>query len=428
MNSTFQNLKDEAIRQLNDKGFRTIVSQVRVPGDPYLVDAVVFESGADGCATTSIIVELERPRRKAPMKPRSCSNLLRAQQILGAKKVLIFDGEWSELNQDGTISKMPQESLPNGSVAKSLVLREPLLTRVLVQRMLQEELQGAKRLSADSAQDAITVAIANAFSAISSGKIDVETECEGKLQLDPALARRSLISLVPRLNRNSFFVTDPSISDLMAALISPGVYESLWDPFVGLGGNILSIDSLEEIEVKNIRAGEVDESVANITEAVFKSLATNWHIDRSDSFTTSFDSEFDLVSTTPPAGSLLEKWTLLLDNKTKSKKSEVVALDMSLRALKQGGRCIIQVPYNLTFARSLEDYRKFLATNFKVSALISLPGESNPGTHVPSVILVIDKCAPGETFVAQLGTDWREQVDSGSGFVVAAQQHLRGER
>lgn len=61
-------------------------------------------------------------------------------------------------------------------------------------------------------------------------------------------------------------------------------------------------------------------------------------------------------------------------------------------------------------------------------ALIGLPGGAVPGTGVRSVLVVIERAEPGETFVAQLGEDWESQLAPGGAALSAALAHIDGEQ
>lgn len=88
---------------------------------------------------------------------------------------------------------------------------------------------------------------------------------------------------------------------------------------------------------------------------------------------------------------------------------------------------VLLLPINITFLHKLEAYRRFLASDYRVGALIGLPARVLEPTAVRAVLLVIDHAEPGETFVAQLGEDWVAQLSKTGAAMNAALQHLDGE-
>ncbi|GAA1393172.1 hypothetical protein GCM10009662_01080 [Catellatospora coxensis] len=66
----------------------------------------------------------------------------------------------------------------------------------------------------------------------------------------------------------------------------------------------------------------------------------------------------------------------------------------------------VPLPNNIAFKQTLESYRLYLASEYRVGALIGVPAGALAGTTFRAVLLVIDRAEPAETFVAQLGEDW----------------------
>jgi type I restriction-modification system DNA methylase subunit len=121
----------------------------------------------------------------------------------------------------------------------------------------------------------------------------------------------------------------------------------------------------------------------------------------------------------------MQKAHQLLDG-SRTTDGEAAAVDISLRSLQQGGRAVFHLGAGFTFKQTLEHYRQHLAKEFRVGALIGLPTGAMPGTAIRSVLLVIDRAEPGETFIAQLGEDWEAQLGSGGAAIEAALAHLDG--
>ncbi|ETA05274.1 hypothetical protein V525_19150 [Gordonia alkanivorans CGMCC 6845] len=97
-----------------------------------------------------------------------------------------------------------------------------------------------------------------------------------------------------------------------------------------------------------------------------------------------------------------------------------------MQALRRGGRAVLHLPANFTYITSCESYRQFLASNYRVAAVIGLPRGAMISTGIRSILLVIDNTDPGETFVAQLGEDWIAQLGSEGAALRAAVSHIDG--
>src|SRR5690606_1408378 len=123
----------------------------------------------------------------------------------------------------------------------------------------------------------------------------------------------------------------------------------------------------------------------------------------------------DVVVAVPPMGLRMyphEAQPELL-NGQRAKDGDIAIVDSILRSLKPGGRAVILVSSSFTFRASGEDYRRFLAENFRVAALIGIESALRPLTNIPTVLMVIDQAPAGETFVAQLAGDWESQLGRG---------------
>jgi type I restriction-modification system DNA methylase subunit len=89
---------------------------------------------------------------------------------------------------------------------------------------------------------------------------------------------------------------------------------------------------------------------------------------------------------------------------------------------------VLHLPVGITFRATGERYRHFLATQFRVGAILGLPSGAVTGTGIRSILMVIDNAAPTDTFVAQLGEDLESQVAPGGAVLDAALAHIDGAR
>jgi hypothetical protein len=69
-------------------------------------------------------------------------------------------------------------------------------------------------------------------------------------------------------------------------------------------------------------------------------------------------------------------------------------------------------------------YRAYLASHWRVAALIGLPPGAYAGTNVPSAVLVVDRADPGDTFVASLEANWADELAPGGAVLTECLEHL----
>lgn len=131
----------------------------------------------------------------------------------------------------------------------------------------------------------------------------------------------------------------------------------------------------------------------------------------------------DVVVSAPPLGVRLAQPFQLMDGSS-TVHMDVASVDACVRSLKAHGRAVLQVSPGFVSRTSAERYRHYLATNFRVAALIGCPPGSIPGSGINGVILVIDRDRPGQTFVAQIGEDWETQLSREGAALTAARAHV----
>lgn len=238
--------------------------------------------------------------------------------------------------------------------------------------------------------------------------------------------RRAIVSHLVGGRSTGEYVSSPVIAEGVATLVGDRVGGTVLDPFCGTGSFLWAVlDRAVQQEGSAEFVGfELNPMVAQAAEAIGRSERMATIIEVANAY------EADLplaqvVVTAPPLGLRLREPHQLLDG-TKTMDGEAAAVDISLRGLQSGGRAVFHLGAGFTFKRNLERYRRHLAEDLRVAALIGLPSGAIPGTTIRSVLLVIDRAAPGETFIAQLGEDWEAQLGFGGAAVEEALAHLDG--
>lgn len=241
-------------------------------------------------------------------------------------------------------------------------------------------------------------------------------------------ARRRLIvsHLIGGGKSTGMYVSSPVIAEAVATLVRERVGGTVLDPFCGTGSFLWAILDRARHgggEAKFV-GYELNRMVARAAEAIGRSERSMTTIQVANAYEADLPTS-RVVITAPPLGLRLERPRQLLDGSSTAD-GEAAAVDISLRTLQPGGRAVFHLSVGFTFKQTLERYRRYLADDFRVAALIGLPGGALPGTMIRSVLLVIDRAAAGETFIAQLGEDWEAQLASGGAVIEAALEHLDG--
>ncbi|MEV4465139.1 N-6 DNA methylase [Micromonospora echinofusca] len=238
--------------------------------------------------------------------------------------------------------------------------------------------------------------------------------------------RRALASFALRAPHPGEHTTAPVIADAVGSLTGKKLGGTVLDPFCGTGNFLwAAMDRARELDGPVEFVGqEINTQLAELAEQIARTAPARARITTGDSYNMKLP-EADIIVTAPPFGRLQQPWTLLTG--VPARDFEVAAIDLCLRKLRPGGRAVFLLPNNITFSQSLESYRRYLASEYRVGALIGLPAGALEGTIIRVVLLVIDRAEPGETFVAQLGEDWAAQLSETGAAMNAALEHLDGE-
>ncbi|MFE5879601.1 N-6 DNA methylase [Streptomyces hydrogenans] len=368
-------------------------------------DVLAWASNAEGELVPWAVVEVTS--RTARQPELSLPALARSRDLLGTvEHYAVMNGEWFKADR-GVRSLEPVDGpTPPEYGAQGQLTDEDLATSLLVQRLWYE----ASRLR-DSGLG-IGSFPSGALLAETT-KPGIEMPDGGFLPVRPdVLWRAKRAALIEFASRGSSeFSSHPVVASAVAALAEARLAGTVLDPFCGTGSFLWAVlDHAADQEAQARFVGyEINAQLADLAASIGRGAPMTVTIDKTDSFRANFVMA-DIIITAPPVRVRLDDRHELLDGST-TNDSDVVALDKGLRALKPGGRAVFHLASWFTSADRYASYRTFLANEFHVAALIGLPRGAMSGTGVRSVLVVIDKAEPADTFVAQLGEDWETQLE-----------------
>lgn len=221
--------------------------------------------------------------------------------------------------------------------------------------------------------------------------------------------------------------TTTEIADAVARLLGNRLGGAVLDPFCGIGNFLwAAVERAAAMEGPAEFIGqEINAELAELAGQIARTAPLLANVTAGDSFEGALPTA-DCVVAAPPFGlRTMRPWTLL--DGSQARELETAALDLCIRQLRPGGRAVLLLPNGITFRQNLEPYRRYLANELRIGALIGLPAGALVNTGARAVLLVIDSAPPGETFVAQLGEDWRAQLSETGAVMNAALEHLDSE-
>lgn len=236
--------------------------------------------------------------------------------------------------------------------------------------------------------------------------------------------RRALVEFAGNMGNKGAVVSDPVIARAMAELAGPVVAGIVLDPFCGTGSFLwAAMDRvLQDYASVEFFGVELNDHLADLASNIGQAAPLPTTIVNGDAFEVELPTA-DVALAAPPLGVRLREPRVLLDGSI-TIDTTVAAVDLALQRLRPGGRAVLHVDAGFTYRRAVEQYRRYLADTHRVAALIGLPSGAVPGTGVRSVILVIERGEPAETFIAQLGDDWETQLAPGGAALTAAVSHV----
>lgn len=410
---------------LEQAGYRLVQIDPKVGGNSKRrVDALAYAANADGDLVPWVSVEAKNGKNVTPES--LLPALIAYREELGTvEHYAVINGDWYRADR-----ALRSFEAVDGPVAPANdgfgFLTDPVLAASLLSERLWFEADKARGRGArvDYFFPSPELFVENAIPGVETvGGEYIPVRHDVLWQA----RRRALASFALRRHAEQH-ANAPVLADAVARVVGARLRGTVLDPFCGTGNFLWSaMDRAGQMEDSVEFVGqEINVDLAQLAEQIGRTGPMLATITTGDSFQTNLP-QADVVVTAPPFGGLREPWMLL--NGGQSRDWEASALDLCLRHLRPGGRAVFLLPTSVTFRANLESYRRFLAQEFRVGALIGLPSGAveGAGAAVRSVLLVIDRDEPGEAFVAQLGEDWQAQLSESGGALNAALEHLDGE-
>lgn len=410
--------------RLKEAGYRLVEFEPRVrDSKAFTPDVLGYASNADGDLVPRVVVEV----RSGSAKPDSTlPALLKAQELLGTvDHYCVIDGQWYRADRSLRSLVHVEGPAEPAHGASGLLTDVSLAASLLLDRLW---------IDSDNARG--FVAREDEFVAMNALFEDttlqgIQTASGDFVAVPPDVLwqarRRAVSEFATRGRMDGDFTTDPLIADAIATLVASRLGGIVLDPFCGTGNFLwAALEQALQIEaLTEFRGKDINETAARLARAVATTAPLPTSIETGDSLSNDLP-QANVVVTAPPFGGRLSESHELMDG-SRTREMELVAVDRCLERLRPGGRAAFLLAAGVTFKQSAEGYRRFLANNYRVGALVGLPSGAYFQAGIRTVLLVIDRAAPGETFVAQLGDDWRTQLAAqGGGALRAALSHLDG--
>lgn len=411
---------------LEAAGYQLIQFEPRLEGSSkYRPDVLALASNGDGDLVPWLVVEVKKGSMKTPEL--ALPALMQAHELLGTvEHYAVINGQWFRADRS-LRSFEPVDGPQRPANGSNGSLADPALaTSLLIDKLwFESDKARAGGVRPDFFFPSVDV-IAE------TGLPGIETPRGGFVPVRPDVPwkarRRALAEFAARSRFGSEQASDPVIAEAVSLLDGSKLEGAVLDPFCGTGSFLWAVmdRAVEQGTRSEFIGRDIDVNLAGLAAEIARTAPMLAFVEAGDAFRSELP-EADVIVTAPPFGGRLpERWTLL--NGASTSELEVAVVDLCLRQLRPGGRAVFQLPAGFTFRHSSASYRQFLASEYRVAALIGLPPGSTPGTSIRTVLLVIDRAEPGDTFVAQLGEDWRTQLNVDGAAMQAALQHIDGAR
>lgn len=427
--SSERNAAKEIGDALEAAGYDFVQSQPRIPGvRDWRPDIVAWAANAQGTLVPWAAVELKTQSSSAAVRPENgLWALARARDNLGTVDhyVVINGREW--YRADPGLQRLTEvegpAAPPNGGEGE-------IADVDLVTALLSDDLWKAAARSRDKGMPVVdyqfsagTVLDFAGFRTTSGAWVPVNKNTLWQAR------RRAVVDFERRGKAAAVATSHKSVARAVAQLAGSSLTWDLLDPFCGAGSFLWEcIDHSQEqaTGLNTVLGYEIDQRTAEVARSIAAAAPVSTEIVTADALHADLLLSTCVVSA-PPFGMKRPEQVELLDGST-TRDGDLVVLDRIVRLLAHGGRAVLHLPVGITFRSNAERYRHFLATRFRVAAILGLPTGAVPGTSIRSVLMVIENAEPTDTFVAQLGDDWETQLAASGAAMEAVLAHVDGDR
>ncbi|MCA9485733.1 MAG: N-6 DNA methylase [Nanoarchaeota archaeon] len=232
-----------------------------------------------------------------------------------------------------------------------------------------------------------------------------------------------LLSELQTSGKNGQFRTPRHIINMMIDMIDPNYGDKILDPACGTGGFLVNayehiLDKYKKDGVSTLTAKQkeildndsfvgfdIDETMTRIAlmNLIMHGIPSP-DINRVNTLSKSGDdeiseNEFDVILANPPFKGSINEAEISERLRIKTKKTELLFLELMYQALSPHGRCAVIVPEGVLFGNSKahREIRKLLLEKCRLDAVISMPsGVFKPYAGVQTAVLVFQKGEPTE--------------------------------
>lgn len=383
-------------------------------------DVLAWGANYSGELVPQIAVSVKQSGRPETNLPQ----LSRIQDALGTTEHYVVIGEDWHVGETGLRSLKPVEGPEIAVCAEGTITDTTLATDLLIQKIWAYADQNRGRTEADIRLflEALATEVETpGITTISGDFVPVERETLW------AALRKVFADYVARADMHTgLHATPPVIARAMAELLGDRLIGTVLDPFCGSGEILWATIDRAVAQNRDIHVvgSDINADISDLARLFGSNAPRQVSIQTKDAFEGTLPFADAMVSV-PPFGLRLQRPHTLL-NGVATKNADMAAIDVCLRALKAGGRAVFQISPGLTYRNDAEDFRKYLASEFRVAALIGCPSGAAFGTQIKTVLMVVDKAPSSETFVAQLGEDWEMQLSAQGATLSAAIAHIDG--
>ena len=409
-------------RMLEDVGYAFVQVEPRLPElRNHCPDFLGWAANADGELVPWVIVEVKEGSNKPPQL--ALPQLARYRDLLGTvDHYVVIDDEWFRAD-DGlrSVVRVDAPQSPRFGAA-GLLADAGLVTSVLTSALWHgvDPRRGTDASILKKAADLVRSATEHGVELAPGEYAQVAPQAMFQA------GRRLVAAAIERSRWEPIYTLNPVLVSAMAAFAGQKLAGTVVDPFASLGTLLWAVaeEAAQQGTHIRLRGRESDPSVLNAAEAIGLSSPVPVRFEMGGDLLGPV-APADVIVSLPPLGIRLQsEGAAELLNGERARDSDVAIVDAILRSLNPGGRAVVLLPSSFTFRARGEAYRRFLADNYRVAALIGLEGALQPFASISTVLMVIDDAPASGTFVAQLAADWEAQLAPGGAALEAALAHI----
>lgn len=414
-------MRDEVRTALRAAGFDLVQFGAPLPPSSKVrPDVVAWAADQDGELVPWAVIELKTKGFTTPEL--TLPALVRSRDLLGTvDHYAVIHGQWFKADRSVRSLEPVEGPTPPAHGARGILADEGLATALLLKslwdRTSRERARGEGAFF-PSAVDLRAETTVSGIETVDGDFIPVRHDVLWRAR------RRALLEFASHAGRGEPLASSPPLASAVAELAGSVDAGLVLDPFCGTGSFLWAVmDRGIELGAPLECVGvELNDRLADLARTIGQTAPIPTTIATGNAFDIELPTA-DVVLAAPPLGMRVHEVRALLDGSTTSDMT-LAAVDLALRHLRPGGRAVLHVGAGFTFQRTAEHYRKYLTANHRVAALIGLPGGAMLGTGTHSVLMVLERAKPSETFVAQLGEDWETQLAPGGAALTAALAHI----